>query len=278
MSVVPQEESMVVSFSEAADMLAPRMSMDPNLAHSRQSSDANLVRSIRRRSINEIGVVPFNNEPRLEIRAVMSRDDHNLNDDENYSNAWHDFRVKHPQVFAEFLGTFILVLWGLGTQAQVIAARKATDDYISISWGWGVVFMLAIYVSSGISGGHINPFLTVSLAVFRKFPWKQVPGYIGAQMSGGFLAAVIYGVYYGPLHAMTDGNYSGIFITGPGALRPSIASNVFNVFVPAALLMAPFRLSLSPETTPRRRVSRLSSWVSSWLESLRALATRQASS
>jgi len=40
--------------------------------------------------------------------------------------------------FAEFLGTMILVLWGEGTQAQVVAARKVPDDYISIAWGWGV--------------------------------------------------------------------------------------------------------------------------------------------
>ena len=73
--------------------------------------------------------------------------------------------------FAEFLGTMILVLWvsrdvtpsvsteltlaapqGEGTQAQVLAARKEPGDYLSIAWGWGIGFMLAIYVSSGISG------------------------------------------------------------------------------------------------------------------------------
>ncbi|ORY84689.1 aquaporin-like protein [Leucosporidium creatinivorum] len=139
--------------------------------------------------------------------------------------------------FAEFLGTLVLVLWGEGTQAQVVAARKQPSDYLSVAWGWGVGFMLAIYISSGISGGHINPAVTVSLAVFRRFKWRKVPGYILAQLLGAFTAAaIIYGVYYGPLHSL-KGGYAGVMTTGPADLVPSTASAFFSVFMGAALLM-----------------------------------------
>ena len=53
---------------------------------------------------------------------------------------------------------------------------------------------LAIYVSSGISGGHINPAVTIALALFRKFHWRKVPGYVFSQLLGGFFGAgIIYG-------------------------------------------------------------------------------------
>lgn len=80
------------------------------------------------------------------------------------------------------------------TQAQVVAARKQPSDYLSVAGGWGVGFMLAIYISSVISGGQINPAVTVSLAVFRRFKWSKVPGYVLAQLLGAFTAAaIIYG-------------------------------------------------------------------------------------
>ncbi|KAK4701973.1 hypothetical protein P7C70_g4252, partial [Phenoliferia sp. Uapishka_3] len=138
--------------------------------------------------------------------------------------------------FAEFLGTFILVVWGEGTQAQVVAARKEPSDYLSVAWGWGVGFMLAIYVSSGISGGHINPAVTIALCLFRRFHWSKVPGYIFAQLLGGFLGGgVIFGIYYNPLHSLD--NFDAVLTTGPASLTPTVVATFFSVFIGAALLM-----------------------------------------
>ncbi|KAM0791772.1 hypothetical protein ACM66B_004035 [Microbotryomycetes sp. NB124-2] len=152
-----------------------------------------------------------------------------------YSNAWYVGREKFQVYFAEFLGTLILVTFGEGTQAQVVASRRQPSDYLSIAFGWGVGFMFAVYVSSGISGGHINPAVTVSLAVFRKFPWRKVPGYVLAQLLGAFVAAgIVYGNYFG---SFEQADTAKVMVTGPAALVPNTLSTFFSVFVGAALLM-----------------------------------------
>lgn len=73
---------------------------------------------------------------------------------------------------------------------------KANGDFFSINWGWGMGVTLGVLVSGGISGGHINPAVTVAMAVWGKHPWNKVPIYMVGQYLGAFLAsALVYGVY-----------------------------------------------------------------------------------
>ncbi|HEY8479051.1 MAG TPA: MIP/aquaporin family protein [Spirillospora sp.] len=100
------------------------------------------------------------------------------------------------EMAAEFAGTMILILFGTGVVAQVIAGSGLGDpqslgDHDSISWAWGIGVTLGVYVSARISGGHINPAVTVALAVWKGFPWRKVPAYIVAQVLGAFVAALI---------------------------------------------------------------------------------------
>ncbi len=76
------------------------------------------------------------------------------------------------EMASEFAGTFILILIGVGVVAQVVAAGIGNHD--SIVWAWGLGVTLGVYVSGKISGGHINPAVTVAFAVFRGFPWRKV--------------------------------------------------------------------------------------------------------
>ena len=67
---------------------------------------------------------------------------------------------------AELLGTFVLMIFGLGVNAQVALGDRDYGDFFTINAGWGVAVALAVYVSGGITGGHINPAVTIALAVY----------------------------------------------------------------------------------------------------------------
>jgi glycerol uptake facilitator protein len=110
------------------------------------------------------------------------------------------------EFLSEYLGTFVLIAFGDGVVAMAVAALNqsgraqtnhtiflASGDWLLITWGWCVGVVLAIYVAGGISGAHINPAVTIALAVRRGFPWTKVPHYIVAQVSGAFTAgALVY--------------------------------------------------------------------------------------
>ncbi|XP_038071359.1 aquaporin-7-like [Patiria miniata] len=125
--------------------------------------------------------------------------------------AWtQHLRIKNQWVkefLAEFLGTFVLMLFGDGNVAQSVLSREAYGDFLSINLGWWVAVTMGIYASAGISGGHINPAVSLALAVVGKFSWKKLPVYVLAQFIGAFAAsACLYGVYLDALNAFDGGN------------------------------------------------------------------------
>ncbi|WP_243722927.1 MIP/aquaporin family protein [Actinomadura sp. 7K507] len=100
------------------------------------------------------------------------------------------------EMAAEFAGTMILILFGCGVVAQVIAAGGLGDpqslgDHDSIAWAWGIGVTLGVYTSARISGGHINPAVTLAFAFFKGFPWRKVLPYAIAQTAGAFVGALI---------------------------------------------------------------------------------------
>ncbi len=111
---------------------------------------------------------------------------------------------------AEFLGTFVLITFGVGVVAQVVLSGEQNGQYLSINLGWGLAVVLGIYTSAGVSGAHLNPAVTLALAVHRGFAWSKVVPYVVAQMAGAVVAsALIYGVYYEALEAF-DGGYRAV--------------------------------------------------------------------
>lgn len=113
------------------------------------------------------------------------------------------------ELSAEFFGTFVLICFGDGVVAMAVAALNssgraassttiflASGDWLLITFGWAFAVMLGVYVAGGVSGAHINPAVTLALAVRRRFPWKHVVPYVIAQVIGAFVAAaLVYWVY-----------------------------------------------------------------------------------
>lgn len=123
------------------------------------------------------------------------------------------------QLIGEVFGTFILILLGDGVVANVgLAPRLAAPAYNwnTITFGWAFAVIVAVYVSAGVSGAHLNPAVTIALAMKRGFPWAKVGPYIVAQMVGAFLGAL--GVYLTYRDGLVSAGVPNVWSTGPGSI------------------------------------------------------------
>lgn len=146
---------------------------------------------------------------------------------------------------AEFLGTFVLIVFGTGVVAQVVLSGGANGGYLSINLAWGLAVMLAVYSAAGVSGAHINPAVTLALAVHRGFPWAKVLPYSLAQTAGAFCGAAVTWLAYREAFDHFDGGVrqvagaqgtAGIFATYPQPFL-SLPGGVVDQVVGTALLM-----------------------------------------
>ncbi|HWR39465.1 MAG TPA: aquaporin [Patescibacteria group bacterium] len=96
---------------------------------------------------------------------------------------------------AEFIGTYILCFFGLGA-VFVAVYVGAFKDLLPVMWLWAFAVVLAVYVGATVSGAHYNPSVTIALAVWKGFPWKQVVPFIVSQTVGAFFAALTLWVLF----------------------------------------------------------------------------------
>lgn len=120
---------------------------------------------------------------------------------------------------AEFIGTTVLVLLGNGVVANVLLTQTKGHGagWIAITAGWGMAVFVAVSCTQDASGAHLNPAVTLGLALAQQFPWAQLPGYVAAQMAGGVLGGALVFVFYQLHYATTDdaGLKLGTFCTAP---------------------------------------------------------------
>ncbi|TYZ66256.1 hypothetical protein PybrP1_010690, partial [[Pythium] brassicae (nom. inval.)] len=99
--------------------------------------------------------------------------------------------VHKRECMAEFLGTFIMICFGMGVNNQVDLSANTKGTWLSINICWGIAVMLGVHASEGVSGAHLNPVVTFANAVYGKLAWRKVPGYFLSQLLGAFAGAVV---------------------------------------------------------------------------------------
>jgi MIP family channel proteins len=150
------------------------------------------------------------------------------------------------EALAEFLGTFVLIVFGVGVVAQVVLSGQASGTYLSINIGWGLAVTMGCYVAGGVSGAHLNPAVTIALAAHRGFDWRKVAPYLVAQFAGAFVASVVvYLTYHEALNAFDGGvrqivgahATAGIWATYPQSFLSTFPGGVVDQIVGTALLV-----------------------------------------
>jgi glycerol uptake facilitator protein len=148
----------------------------------------------------------------------------------------------------------LLVLLGDGVVANVVLNRTKGQNggWIVITVGWGVAVTMAVYAVGRISGAHLNPAVTIGLALIGSFQWGDVPGYLLAQMVGGFIGAVLVWLAYLPHWKVTADPASklAVFATGP-AMRSPAANFITETIGTAVLLFGILAIAANAQTLAR---------------------------
>ncbi|KAF9450558.1 major intrinsic protein superfamily membrane channel protein [Macrolepiota fuliginosa MF-IS2] len=166
-----------------------------------------------------------------------------------HPNWWSKYRMMIREPAAEFLGVAILIIFGNGVVCQTILSMNPAvapfprGDWLGLNFGWAVGVAMGVWVSGGISGGHINPAVTLALAAFRGFPWKKVPIYIFAQLMGGLVgSALVYANYIHAIDIVEGGRdirtlkTAGLFATYALDYMTNVSA-FFSEFLTSAVLM-----------------------------------------
>ena len=152
----------------------------------------------------------------------------------------------------EWLGTMVLILLGDGVCAgnSLNKTKGQGGGWIVITIAWGFAVMCGVFIAGPYSGAHLNPAVTLGLAIAGKFAWSEVLGYIVAQMLGGFCGALLVWLYYKDHYDATpDGDTKlGTFCTMPAI--PNRARNFFCEFLGTWLLVFVILMFATKENTP----------------------------
>jgi glycerol uptake facilitator protein len=167
------------------------------------------------------------------------------------------------ELLAEFLGTFTLIVFGVGVVAIVVLRNAVGDptpapgsfgNFTTINFAWGFGVVMGVYVAGGVSGAHINPAVTVALAVKRGFAWAKVGPYIVAQFLGAFVAALLLRWnFYEWFNQVDPGKTyatQGVYSTSPGPGLSVLGGLRSEIIGTAVLVMLVLAITDARNTAP----------------------------
>lgn len=141
------------------------------------------------------------------------------------------------EIIAEFIGTFLLILLGNGVVANVVLkdTKGHNGGWIVISLGWGLAVFVGVAVAGPVSGAHINPAVSLGLAMAGHFPWLRVIPFVLAQMAGAMAGAFTVWAFYRHHFDSTDDPASilACYSTSPAIRKPfnNLLSEIVGTFV-----------------------------------------------
>ena len=140
---------------------------------------------------------------------------------------------------AEIIGTFLLILLGGGVVANVVLEKTKSNDngWMVITTAWGLAVYVGVVVAAPYSGAHLNPAVSIGLAVAGKFEWALIPTYVLAQFIGAMLGALVVWLFYRDHFDATEDKdlKRVIFCTAPAIRNP--VSNLFSEIVGTFVLV-----------------------------------------
>jgi len=152
----------------------------------------------------------------------------------------------------EFIGTLVLIMLGDGVVASncLNKSKGQNGGWVVITMAWGFAVMCGVFIAGPYSGAHLNPAVTLGLAIAGKFAWSNVLGYVVAQLLGGFCGAlIVYAFYKDQFDATDDADTKlGVFCTMP-AIENKLR-NTFCEFVGTWLLVFVILAFATKENTP----------------------------
>ncbi|GAB2546187.1 MIP/aquaporin family protein [Rufibacter soli] len=150
---------------------------------------------------------------------------------------------------AEIIGTMFLILLGGGVVANVVlkGTKGNNSGWMVITTGWALSVFAGVVIAGPYSGAHLNPAVSIGLAIVGKFPWAEVGPYILAQLIGAVLGALLVYLLYKPHFDTTEDPLAhlAVFSTGPAIRHPF--SNLFSEIVGTFVLIFVILYITNPE-------------------------------